>query len=398
MENPEIKTALESMAVEQKKYIDTQLEEIRKTQGVSPETKASVESLQRQVAELTADMRKPEAARPAEVKTVFDVVSESDSFKEFMDRTRRNLRGSARIEFKQLLDWSKKTTITETALGQATSGVLNYERLPGIVPLARRALRIRDLLPVGPVPNGGNSVDFVKENVFTNAASPQTEGSAKAESADTFTTGTAMVRTIAHWIPISRQALDDFGELRRFIDEVLLYGLKLKEETEILSGDNLGDHLYGLTGQATSYAGTYVVANDNKADTFRHFMLELEVANEEPTGAVLNPVDFHTIQLIKDEGGGTANKGNYIIGDPLGGFIQVPTLWGVPVVKSNSMTSAKCLMGNFAMAKIFDRMAATIDISTDYSDYFVKNLVAVRAEERLALVVYRAGSFRYGTI
>ena len=42
-------------------------------------------------------------------------------------------------------------------------------------------------------------------------------------------------------------------------------------------------------------------------------------------------------------------------------------------------------------------MDATIDISTEHSDFFTKNLVAVRAEERLAFVVYRTTALVYGS-
>jgi HK97 family phage major capsid protein len=125
-------------------------------------------------------------------------------------------------------------------------------------------------------------------------------------------------------------------------------------------------------------------------------VLELAVANEQCTGFVINPVDYHRILAIKDENGG-ANKGSYIVGDPLGGVLTVPTLWGVPTVVSTSMPAGYFLAGNFNAAVIADRMAAVIDVSESHSDYFIKNKLAVRAEERLSLCVLRPGAFRYGS-
>ena len=46
-------------------------------------------------------------------------------------------------------DLERKTTITSSAVGSATSGVLNPMRIPGIVPAAEVRLSIRDILPTG---------------------------------------------------------------------------------------------------------------------------------------------------------------------------------------------------------------------------------------------------------
>jgi HK97 family phage major capsid protein len=304
-------------------------------------------------------------------------------------------RQTGRVRFPIGALWPEtKTSILSSDLGSSTPGILNAQRVEAITPLAQRQLRIRDLLPQSRTTN--NSVDFIKESAFTSAASPQTEGSAKGEAADTFTIDSERVTTIAHWLPMSVQVLDDLPELRKFIDNKLMYGVKLREETEIISGDDLGSHLRGLTLAASSYAGTYNSGSDTKADKLRHGILELAIRDEAVTGMVLNPVDYHTIELIKDDVNG-ANTGRYVIGDPLGGAMTVRTLWGVPVVQSNSIASGRFLMGNFQMAEIFDRQDATIDLSRDHDDYFIRNLVAVRCEERMTFIVRRPAAFTYGS-
>ena len=55
-----------------------------------------------------------------------------------------------------------------------------------------------------------------------------------------------------------------------------------------------------------------------------------------------------------------------------------------------------------AAAVLWLRKSATVmemqvEISTEHSDYFTRNLVAVRAEKRLALITKRANSFVTGT-
>jgi HK97 family phage major capsid protein len=377
---------------ELKGYLDQQIHEIRTKGEADPETTKSINVLRQQIADLQADMRRPNPGMGTaeERKSFGQRFIECEDFKRFAARGWH--KGGAAMQVPYL--WEGKTLIDSSAVGSSTPGILVPQRVGDIVPLAQRQLRIRDLLPQGRTTN--NAVEFIRENAFTNAASPQAEGSAKAESADTFVIASETVATIAHWIPATRQVLDDFAQLRRFIDSKLMYGLKLKEETEILSGDNAGSHLNGLYTQAASYAGTYNVASDTRVDRLNWAILELEAADEECTGIVLNPVDYRRIMAIKTEEGG-ANKGSYVVGDPLGGVMTVPTLWGYPVVRSNSLASGTFLVGNFNMAEVFDRQDAVIDISTEHSTYFTENKVAIRAEERLTVVVYRTTAFLKGS-
>ncbi len=387
-----IQVELVAKTDEIKSRVEEQLHEIR-TKGVAdPETTKSINTLRQQVADMQAEMRRPNPHIPSqESKSLGQQFIECDELKDMI--AKRGGRGRAVLNVPHL--WESKTLIDSAAVGSSTPGILNAQRVAGIVPLAERQLRIRDLLQQSRTTN--NAVDFVKENAFTNAASPQgVDGTAKGESADTFVIDSERVTTIAHWIPASRQILDDLPGLRGFIDRKLMYGLKLKEETEILSGDDLLTHLNGLYTQATAYAGTYAVSGDTRIDKLNWAILELEDGDDMPTGIVLNPVDYRRIMAVKDETNG-ANTGNYVVGDPMGGVLQVPTMWGIPVVRSNSIAAGAFLVGDFSKAEIFDRQDAVIDLSTDYDDYFVKNKVALRAEERLTVVCYRPTAFIKGT-
>lgn len=380
--------------------------EALKLKGIStPELETKVAAMIRRIDELDVMRARPGAGSVEVPKTVGQMFAESEQFKGFMARGWHRGGAAMKLEDINPHGYTKgssgflesKTTIDSAAVGSSTPGILNAQRVGGIIPLAERRLTMRDLIPN--LTTTLSAVDYVRENVFTNAASPQAESSSKVESADTFVIASATVRTIAHWIPASRQVLDDFGQLAAFIDHKLMYGLKLKEETEIIAGDNLGNHLNGITTQASAYAGTYDVGGDTKLDRLRRAIMELEASDNYVDGIVLNPVDYGRIELIKTDVGG-ANTGTYIVGDPSGsGLVRIPTLWGRPVVLSNSLTVGKFLMGAFGQfSAIYDRMAAVIDVSTEHSDYYIKNLVAIRCEERMCLAVYRATAFMYGNL
>jgi HK97 family phage major capsid protein len=126
-------------------------------------------------------------------------------------------------------------------------------------------------------------------------------------------------------------------------------------------------------------------------DTIRLGMLQVALAEFPANGIVLNPIDWAYMEMLKD-----ANN-LYLIGNPQG--TTSPTLWGLPVVATQSMTVDKFLVGAFDMAaQIFDRQNATVEVSTEDQDNFVKNKVTIRAEERLALAIYRPQAIVFGDL
>ena len=81
------------------------------------------------------------------------------------------------------------------------------ERRPNLVEGAFRVFTIEDLLTK--IPTSANAIDWVRENVFVNAAAETAEGATKPQSSITFLPGTMPVSTIAHWIKITRQLAMD---------------------------------------------------------------------------------------------------------------------------------------------------------------------------------------------
>ncbi|MEP7366875.1 MAG: phage major capsid protein, partial [Acidobacteriota bacterium] len=118
--------------------------------------------------------------------------------------------GKGRLAFEvpggSLFPGELKTAITSSAVGSSTPGILTAQRMNGIVKPGVARIRVRDLLQR--FPTGSNAVEFVKENTYTNAASPTAETISKPESALTFTTESVGVKTVAHWIPAAKQVLD----------------------------------------------------------------------------------------------------------------------------------------------------------------------------------------------
>jgi HK97 family phage major capsid protein len=257
-------------------------------------------------------------------------------------------------------------------------------------------LTIRDVLPSSTTDS--NLVEFTRENAFTNNAGPTVSGSPEAyenvtkpESAITFTLVSAPVVTLAHFIPASLQVLDDSASLASHINGRLMYGLKLKEETQILSGTGSNHQLNGLITQGTAYVPTSPQLT-NEIDIIRHAIKQAHVAEYMPDFLVLNPSDWYDIE-VKHVG---TSDDRYVVGNP--NNMMVNRLWGLQVVVTNSITAGTFLLGSSMGAEIKDRQMAAVEASREDSTNFQKNMVTIRAEERLTLCVYRTEAFITGSL
>jgi len=261
-------------------------------------------------------------------------------------------------------------------------------QVPGIVMPGLRRLTIRDLLAQGRI--SSNSLEYVREEVFTNNADIVPEKALKPESDITFSKQTANVRTIAHWVQASRQVMDDAPMLQSYVNNRLLYGLALKEESQMLNGDGSGDNLDGINHVATAYDTSLNAAGDTRADIIAHAIFQVTESEFSASGIILNPRDWHGIALMKD------SEGRYIFGGPQAFTSNI--MWGLPVVPTKAQAQGTYTVGGFDMAsQVWDRMDATIEVSREDRDNFVKNMLTILCEERLALAHYRPTAIIKGT-
>lgn len=272
-----------------------------------------------------------------------------------------------------------------------TASVIQSQHLANVIFAGVRQLRIRDVIPTFRTTEG--AVSYVKENSFTNAAYPQTEGAAKGHTDMAFVAAQQLIKTIAHYIKASKQVLSDWGQGQAAIDFKLLVGLKDREDFELLRGDGTGDHLTGLITGGTAFSGATDAA-DTVIDRISEMMQQLESYNHRTTAVVMNPADWRRATRVKDQ---ASNVGNYVLGGPA--TMAEPRLWGVPVVLSNGVppTWAVVMDSMTGDIALYDREESRIDVSTENEDDFIKNMVTIRAEERLALTIGRSDLIVYTT-
>ena len=381
---------LKQAADDVKKVAETTQTEVKNLGKVTDETKQKADEalvkhneISERLSVIEQKMTQPDGRDDERQKSAGQMVAESDELKSFIAGGGK---GRISIAVKAII-----SSLTTDANGSA-GDLIVPQRVDGIITPAQRRMTIRDLLTPGNT--ASNAIQYVKETGFTNSAATvsETSGATKPQSEIKFDIVTTPVTTIAHWVLATKQILDDVPQLRSYIDGRLRYGLEYVEEGQMLNGGGTGTDLNGIYTQATAYsAPTTLPAPVTSIDVLRLAMLQAFLAELPPTGHVLHPTNWAEIELVKD------TTGRHIIGNPVNGGPS--TLWRLPVVETPAMTVGKFLTGAFKLgAQIFDREEANVEISTEDSDNFRKNLVTIRAEERLALAVYRPEAFIKGDL
>jgi HK97 family phage major capsid protein len=386
--NAEIKAALAQIGDQVKEAGEKALAEAKKAGDMTAKSKEIVDGLLVKQGELQARLQEVEQKQLVRGVNMQGLgapmtpgrqMVDSAEFKAFV--AAGNYRRDFNFPIKAVVDITSGAGSAGTAIAPL--------RLPGIVGVPDRRMTVRDLITPGTT--GSPLIQYVRETGYQNLAATVLEGAAKPKSDISFALIASAVVKIATYVKASTEILADAAMLQSYIDYRLRYMLDFAEEAQLLNGSGIGNNLNGIYTQATAYVAPIVVLTPTRIDVLRLALLQAEIALFPPTGIVLNPADWASIELTK------SSTGEYIFANPQS--LAQPTLWARPVVSSLSMTLGSFLVGAFKLgAQVFDRQQANVQVATESEDDFLKNMVVILIEERLGLAVYRPQAFVKGTL
>lgn len=288
------------------------------------------------------------------------------------------------------------------ASGTSAGAFVTPEQTGIIEMLGRRPLTIRDLISVRRT--GSDTLEYVRQTAHTNAAKPVPEaqsaapidgttvttvtGGLKPEGSWAFERVSTSVKTIAEWVPVTKRALADAAQLEDLIRDELSKDIAEAEEAQILTGDGVGENLTGIlstSGIQSQSFDTDVFVSVRKAITKAR-----TVGRVVPNAVLMNPLDVETVDLARETGGRFYGAGPFTMGPR--------TLWSLPIVESETIAAGTAVVGDFSKAVLWDREDTTVTFSDSHADFFVRNLVAVLAEERVAFGVTRPAAFVKTTV
>lgn len=310
------------------------------------------------------DLGSPSRSR---AKTMGQAYLESEQFKAALKGGFRGV--TEAFEFK-----AEPTAIDETT---ALPNLVVAQRVNQIEPVASFPTGVADLLPV--IETGSNAVTYFTESSETHTIAGALEGAEKGN----FTLAGAQVsdevEVIAGMAAVTRQTLEDAPFMAGFVNTRMAKALRQVEENEIIDGTGTSPSLDGILHRTTS---TQSQGTDTAFDAIYKAIDKCYVDGGYAADAVvIHPTNWQPLALAR------AADDRYMGAGPFASVIG-PTLWGLPVVRSNQITAGTVLVGAFASAAFLARNGGVVLRTSDsHSDYFKKNKVAVLIEERVALGV-----------
>ena len=315
-------------------------------------------------------------------------------------------------DFKSYLDSGRRNPVSmevkaSLVTGSNASGdTIAADPVGGVKFDPTRKVRMRDLIPNGST--SSNKIRHITELSYTDNAAMKAEASAFGNSEFRLDSVDTNVETLGAYIKMSNEMFDDLQFVTSYVSTRLPEKTLNTEDTQIVSGNGSSPNIQGLfaSGGGTAYAA----AADASADTgFRNFFLpsnygvdvsgsvneydvlvsaihQCTVSEYTPNLIILHPFNYHALLLRKSTQWDYVREG------------ILPTVMGVPVVKTTAQTAGTFGVGDFNIGcSLAFRENMTVEFTNTDQDDFIKNMVTVRAKERLALPIYNANAFSWGT-
>lgn len=282
-----------------------------------------------------------------------------------------------------------------TGASDTSAGALVVNDLLGVqvgLNAFERPLMLRNLVTNGTTTS--DTVEYVRLTGTTNnaavvAEATTTSNGTKPESGLATAKVTTPVRTIAHWIPMTKRALSDAAQVLTLIDNFLQYGLEEELEDQMIGGDGTGENFTGLANTSGIQSQAW---DTDMLTTLRKAKTKVRtVGRSIPNGWALNPNDVETLDLLTD------NMGRYYFGGPTGGAATngglTTPLWNLPVIETEAVPAGTAYVGDWRKAILWDREESSITMSDSHANFFIQNLVAILAEMRAAFGIIQPNAF-----
>ena len=334
-------------------------------------------------------------------KTLGEQFTDSKASTRLRSRSTASRAGSARGSARALSALDAKGTLLEGAGGGGGAVAATVPQVvPGVVDKLFQRLTFADLILSGQAST--NSFRYVVEGTATSGAAGVAEGGTKPESTLGLTTTDEPIKKIATLLPISEEMLEDAPAIQSYINGRLILFVKIEEERQLIRGTSGGNEVQGLltSRSVPVYAGG-TAAGNRAVQLFKAMNGLRGSAFLEPDWIVMHPTDYEAVRLLTDTAGqffgGGPFMGPYGNGQNLAASGQVTgatdSLWGKPVYVTAATGAGTAVVGTRESAQVWRRGGMSVEASNSHSNYFQLNLVAIRAEERLGLAVYRPTGF-----
>lgn len=345
------------------------------------EASKAVEDLQAQIKEADKAQELIKALTPAKAEEVADTEEKKVEYKTLGEFAAANVKEAN-------LDPRERINYVTPAFKAAAPMVIPSGVKPAITTYDlnvygnRGELLIADLFSAETISNNALTF-FVESSTVEGGPAYTTEANEKPMmSFGDPTPVTAALRKIASCMKESEELVHDAPWLASAIDDRGMYQHRLAVESYLVSA------LSGTSGIGTGNKMTPDGILKAKMTVWKN-------SGFRPDALLINPDDLYNIMIRKDTNG-QYYGGGFVTGAYGNGSVaEEPSIWGLRVVPSASVTAGSCYIGAFKAGASVVRSNAGLQvaIANQNEDDFIKNMITVRIEERMVLAVRRPSCF-----
>lgn len=265
-------------------------------------------------------------------------------------------------------------TLMQTSAGWAPETT----RTGMLVPFATRPIQVADMVPQ--TMTNQNAIVYMEETTFTNAATEIAEAGTYPEATLALTEQSSLVRKIAVFLPVTEEQLQDEAQVRTYIEQRLGFMVRQRLDQQLISGNGTPPNLRGMLN--ISGIQTQAKGADPTPDAIYKALVKVRVTGQaEPNLVIMHPNDWMDIRLLR-----TAD-GLYIWGNPSDAGPE--RIWGLPVSSAQAATENTAIVADTNYMSLATRRGLDVQVSNSHGTYFVEGKLAIRADMRVAFVVYR---------
>lgn len=312
-------------------------------------------------------------AQPENFNTM--LANELDTVKDGLAELAATKKGKVSFQMKAVADMTFANNFS-------TAGASVTFVKPGIIELPKRKVHLRALIPVGGM-GAKSTFDYVKEVAGEGAIWTAAEGTTKPQFDLDLQEASVKAEWIAGFLRISRNMLDDVTGMTTFLQSRLPELLLRTEDQQILTGNGTSPNLSGIfqSGNSTAYSGSATIDVEQLVGAIS----QLEEADREANGILVNPANYYNMLLNKASGSGEYDLPGSLVAFQ-GGQLYIA---GVPVYQSTAIAKDKFLVGDWALgANFITREPVRLEFFYEDGTNVRENKVTVRIEERVALPIY----------
>jgi HK97 family phage major capsid protein len=375
---------------------------IQSIRNMEPDARPNLADVQRDAMAkigVTAPLNTPDlthtGGRAAQYRSIGEELTERAEYKDVIKRvagTRGGVQMGVEVPFNPRLERQLRQLMQRTDL--TSSGLTSIEKLPQVIELGLQVPTVADVIPQ--TGTDATTIRYIQETAFANAAAAIAEDGLIADAVFSLAEVDSLVKKIAVIGRVTKETFADYAQLIAYVNARLRYMVDIKEDNHLLNGTGANNQITGLL--QTAGIQTQAQGGGTAPDAVMLAATKVRtVGFYEPDAVIMNTTDWSNFLMLKDKNGQYLAGGPFTTGAYGNGIQQgmaMPRIWGLPVVPTTNIAAGTCLVGAFRLgSEIFRKLAMVIETTNSDGDDFKYDRLAIKAETRLTLAVYRPLAF-----